>query len=222
MEASCAQKKIVIADDHVSVREGLIQMVDEDEALVVCAAVDNGVQLLKAVSYHEPDLVITDVWMPELDGLEAGIILKKEFAAVPLLAYVADENDYLLLRLLDAGFDGIVLKRASKKETITAIHSVLNGREYFCNTSDEKIKQLISKKRYNPRRKTIRQQFSDRELAVLQLLCKGKTSKEIAETMHLSERTIEGHRENMLRKTDSINVAGLVCYAFVSGLFKDL
>lgn len=197
-------------------------MVDEDEGLLACAAVENGVQLVKAVAHYEPDLIITDIRMPELDGLEAGLVLKKQFAATAMLAYVADETDYLILRLLEAGFDGIVLKRASKKEIISAIHSVLNGREYFCNTSEEKIKQLISKNRYNPRRKTIRQQFSGRELAVLQLLCKGQTSKQIAEIMQLSERTVEGYRESLLRKTDSINVAGLVCYAFGSGLFKDL
>ncbi len=222
MEAICVEKKIVIADDHVSVREGLVQMVDEDGGLVVCAAVDNGMQLLRAVAIHLPDLVITDIRMPELDGLEAGQQIKKDYGGTALLAYVGAENDYLILRLLEAGFDGIVLKRASKKETITAIHSLLSGREYYCNSVLQKIHHLISKNRYNPRRKTIKQVLNRREIEVLQQLCKGQTSKQIAEIMKLSERTIDGYRENLLRKTESINVAGLVSYAFGSGLLDGI
>ena len=222
MEATCVQKKIVIADDHVSVREGLIQMVDDDEAIFVCAAVSNGVQLIKAVANYQPELVVTDIRMPELGGLEAGMEIKKQFGATALLAYMAEESEYLFLKLLEAGFDGIVLKRASKNETLLGIHSILNGREYFCHTAEEKINNLIRKKMYNPRRKTIKPTLNDRELLVLQFICKGQTSRKIAEAMQLSERTVEGYREGLLRKTNCLNVAGLVSYAFGSGLIRDL
>ena len=222
METTNFQKKIVIADDHVSVREGLIQMVEEDDSLHVCAAVDNGLELLRAVAKHEPDLVVTDIRMLELGGLEAGLQIKKEFGATAVLAYSADESPYLLLKLLEAKFDGIVYKTASKKETVLAIHSVLNGRAYYCNSVLQKINILTRKNLYNPRHGTVQHELKPQELQVLLLLCKEQTSRQIAKIMKLSIRTIEGYRETLLNKTNSINVAGLVCYAYANGLINDL
>lgn len=220
MKATNFQKKIVIADDHVCVREGLIKMVEEDDSLLICAAVNNGVQLLKAVAKHQPDLVVTDIRMSELGGLEAGLQIKKQFSATALLAYSADESNYLLLKLLEARFDGIVFKTSSKKETVLAIHSVLNGRAYYCHAVQEKINDLSRKNLYNPRHGTIQNELKPQELQVLLLLCKEQTSRQIAQIMNLSERTIEGYRETLLRKTNSINVAGLVCYAYANGFLN--
>lgn len=213
-------KKIVIADDHVSVREGLINIIESCEGLIVSAAVENGHFLIQATRHFKPDLVITDIRMPELDGLEAAIVIKKMYPSIGLVAYVADENDFLFLKLLQAGFDGIVLKRSEKKETVMAINMVLNGHEYFCNGGQDRVNQLIRRRLYNPKQKTTKSFFSDREIQVLQLICRGLTSKQMAEEMQLSARTIESYRESLMRKTDTVNTAGLVNYAYAAGIIE--
>ena len=213
-------KRILIADDHISVREGLIQIVESAEDLQVVNAVDNCEDLLSAASLYKPDLVITDVRMPGMDGLDAGAILKERYPAMGLVAYINEENDFLFLQLLRAGFEGIVLKRAGKKETILVIEEVLKGLESYCNASGERINQLVRKKLYNPRRRQVRTILTDRELEVLRFICFGLTSRQIALEMLLSERTIESYRETLLEKTGSTNTAGLVSFAYTNGIVR--
>lgn len=213
-------KRIVIADDHVCVREGLIQIIESCEPLEVIAAVENGKRLVEAVAHYEPELVITDIRMPDMDGLEAAAVIMEKYPTTSIIAYVSDESDYLFMNMLEAGFDGIVLKRASKKETVMVINMVLNGYGGFCNAGQERVNQLVRREIYNPKRGTVKAFFSEREIAVLQGICAGQTSKKIAESIHLSERTIESYRENLLRKTGAQNSAGLVSYAFLAGIVQ--
>ncbi|MBC7934558.1 MAG: response regulator transcription factor [Rhizobacter sp.] len=213
-------KQIVIADDHVSVREGLINIIEGSESMEVLAAAENGLALINVVRQLEPELVITDVRMPGMDGIEAGGIIKQEYPKIGLIAYVADENDFLFLNLLGAGFDGIILKRSASKETILAINRVATGHEYFCNYSQERIRILIQKRLYNPKRKIVRSFLSSREHQVLLLICKGKTSKMAAEELNLSVRTIEDYRERLLKKADATNQAGLLHYAYTEGIIQ--
>ncbi len=213
-------KRIVIADDHVCVREGLMQIIESCEPLLVIAAVENGKRLIEAVAQFEPDLVITDIRMPDVDGLEAAAVIKDKYPTTALIAYVSDENDFLFMNMLEAGFDGIVLKRASKKETVMVINLVLSGHSGFCNSGQERVNQLVRRGIYNPKRGTVRAVFSEREIAVLQGICAGLTSKKIVESINLSERTIESYRESLLRKTGAQNTAGLVSYAFLAGIVK--
>lgn len=215
------RKKIIVADDHISVREGLIQIIESCETLMVSTAVGNGDMLLKAVEQFNPDLVITDIRMPELDGLDAGIIMKEKWPGIGLIAYMTEENDFLFLKLLQAKFDGIVLKRASKHETVLAINMVLQGHEFYCHAAQERVNQLIRKKLYNPKRKTIKPFFSERELQILKRICQGQTSNEMAAEMVLSKRTINSYREKLLHKTGLLNPAGLVSFAYRAGIIND-
>ncbi|MFT3982222.1 MAG: response regulator transcription factor [Ferruginibacter sp.] len=213
-------KKILIADDHISVREGLTQIIESVERMQVVKAVDNGADLLSAVTLYKPDLVITDVRMPEMDGVDAGAIIKERFPTMGLIAYINDENDFLFLQLLKAGFEGIVLKRAGKKEMIHVMEEVLKGNESYCNAAEERINQLVRKKLYNPKRRQVRPILTERELEVLRFICLGLTSRQIAHEMLLSERTIESYRETLLEKTEATNTAGLVSFAYVNGIIR--
>ena len=201
-------KRIVIADDHVSVREGLMQMIDGAKPLQVIAAVDNGKRLLEAVAQFEPDLVITDIRMPEMGGLAAAAVIRATFPRTALMGYVSDESDFLFMNMLEAGFDGIVLKRASKQDTILAIQVILSGHDSFCHASQERVNRLVRKGFFNPKRGTVRPFFTDREISVLQGICAGLTSKKIAEQIFLSERTIESHRGKSFAKNRGTQYSG--------------
>src|SRR6218665_639622 len=115
-----SKKSIIIADDHVSVREGLAQIIEGCEGVEIVAYADNGHSLVKLVELKKPDLVISDIRMPEMDGLDAAGVIKGLSPGTRMIAYIADETDYLFLQLLQADFSGIVLKRSSKKEMIMA------------------------------------------------------------------------------------------------------
>ncbi len=214
------QKKVVIADDHVSVREGLTQIIESCENFVVCAAACDGHTLMRAVEQHRPDLVISDIRMPVMDGIDAGILIKERFPEIAVIAYINDDSDYIFSKLLQAGFEGIILKRSSKKETIMVMNMVAEGHLFFCHGAEERVNQLIRKKLYNPKRRTVYSFFSEREIEVLRLICQELTSKQIAEEMGLSERTIDCYREKLLRKTACVNVAGLVSYAYGAGIVQ--
>ncbi len=210
--------KVVIADDHICVREGLTRIIESSPDFVVCAAAADGEMLIRAVRQYKPDLVMSDLRMPGMSGLDAGIIIKKEFPEIALIAYLADKSDFLFSELLGAGFDGIILKEAGKKETITVMNIVVKGNCFSCRAAETMINTMIQENRFNPKRRTVHRKLSDREIQVLKLLCHELTSKEIALEMKLRERTINCYRERLLKKTGCINVAGLVSYAYVAGI----
>jgi len=184
----------------------------------VVATVGDGEALVKAALFHKPDLVVTDLRMPGLDGLKAGQKIKQQLPAIYLIAYINEENDYLFLHLLKSGFDGIMLKRAGKKEIRRVMDMVLKGFEAFCNFSQERVSKLISKGLYNPKKGFVKLLLNVKEISVLKLICEGYTSKEIAERVNLSTRTVEEYREVLKEKTGTSNTAGLVSYAHMQGI----
>jgi two-component system, NarL family, response regulator NreC len=220
MEKEPGFKRIIVADDHVSVREGLTQIIECTSGVRVIKAVDNGDALIQATEQLHPDIVITDIRMPGKDGVEAGGIIKDKFPGIGLIAYISDENDFLFLNLLKAGFDGIILKRSERKETIMAINMVLAGQEYFCGAAQNRIRVLIQKGLYNPRRKTVKEILSNKEYEILLLTCKGLTSQQIASIILLSSRTVESYRSKLIKMAGVTNPAGLVHYAYASGIIE--
>lgn len=204
---------VVVADDHAYVREGLKEMLQGCEGIDVMAVVSDGVKLLKAVEEKRPDIVITDIRMPEMDGIEAAEIILQQYPCTGLIAISADDQEFLLLRLLEAGFKGILLKTAEKSETFCAIQNVFKGEDYYCRVAHEKIHKLVAAGLYHPGKRLIKKIFSEREDQILRMICDGMTSKKIGEILLLSIRTVESHREKLFLKTKTSNVAGLVKWA---------
>ena len=212
---------VVIADDHVYVRDAISEIVWGCDELELQAVVANGNALVKAVENYLPDIVLADIRMPEMDGLEACRIIKKAQAQTGMIAISADNQDYLFLQMLVAGFDGIILKSADKKDTLQAIMDVYAGENYYCRGAQECIHKLVLKGFYNPKKKTIKPLLNAKEEQILQLICTGNTTREIAVIFGLSERTIESYRENIFRKTGTVNLPDLVRYAMMSGMFRE-
>ena len=206
--------RIVIADDHAIFREGFkILMKNQGEMELVGEAGD-GEELLDVVASHHPDLVITDIKMPKLDGVQACKLLHESYPSVKVIALSMFNDDNLIVDMLEAGAAGYLLKNTNREELLNAVKAVHDGGNYYSLATSKKLAKLIADSKYNPmRHRNNPPKFSAREKEVMALICEQLTSKEIADRLGLSMRTIESHREKIQEKIGARNVIGIVIYA---------
>ncbi|MBN1180717.1 MAG: response regulator transcription factor [Bacteroidales bacterium] len=201
---------IVLVDDHKLFRNGLRFLISEIDNVEVVAEASNGIEFMEIIKNYKPDLVLMDINMPEMDGIEAS---KRALQLYPdltiLVLSMFGEEDYYNT-MIEIGVKGFLLKDADNTELQTAITRVLNGQTYF---SQELLLNLIRKK---DDKSDI--QLSSREKEVLTLICKGLSNYEISEKLFISQRTVERHRANLLDKTNSSNSISLVIYAIKNKL----
>lgn len=208
-----ARIKIAIADDHEIFREGFkLLLRDQDEVRLVGEA-ENGRELLQVVEECQPDVVIVDIKMPVLDGVDACKAIKKNFPDVQVIALSMFNEDSLIVDMLEAGAKGYLLKNTNKTELLTAVRTVYNGSTYYCSATSEKLTRMIANSKFNPYRNQPTVLFTSRELAIIELICQQYTSKEIGLKLGLSFRTVDSHREKIQEKTGAKNVIGIVIYA---------
>jgi DNA-binding NarL/FixJ family response regulator len=201
---------IIIVDDHKLFRSGLKYILEESGLYQVMAEASNGAEFLDILKNIAPDLVILDINMPVMNGIEAA---KKAIAVYPdlfiLILSMHSESEYYTT-LLETGVKGFVLKDADNDEFFTAIHKVLRGGTYF---SQELLLNIIRKESQTNTVKLTR-----REREVLELLSKGHSNQEISVFLHISQRTVERHRTILLEKTGSRNSVSLIVYAIKNKL----
>lgn len=208
-----ARIKIAIADDHEIFREGFkLLLRDQSEAALVGEA-ENGRELLKIVEETKPDVVIVDIKMPVLDGVDACKVIRKKFPDVQVIALSMFNEDSLIVDMLEAGAKGYLLKNTNKQELLTAVRAVYEGNTYYCSATSEKLTRMIADSKFNPYRNQPIVRFTPRELDIIKLMCQQYTSKEIASKLDLSIRTVESHREKLQEKTGAKNAIGIVIYA---------
>jgi DNA-binding NarL/FixJ family response regulator len=218
MTTNAEQFKIIIADDHVSVREGLAGILNSNPNFIVQDVVSNGMELKRAVEQQHPHLVITDIRMPDGDGLKIGGQLKARYPHLGLIAYTGFYRENVLLSILKAGFDGFVLKQSAKEEVLLAASMVLNGYQGFCNDSQRRVNRLIDQNYYNPVKPFVKMLLNERYVSIINYIAMGMTSEEIAKEMGLGIQTIHTYRKRALIKTGCNNPASLVQYAHIHGL----
>jgi DNA-binding NarL/FixJ family response regulator len=204
------KKKIVIADDHTLFRQGLKFILGEVENTEVVADVSNGQELIEATSRIKPDLIIMDISMPVLNGIEASRIILQHNPYMKILVVSMFDNEKYYQTLIDQGVKGFILKDADNSAFKEAVLNILSGRTYF---SQELLLRLIRKQKHNPN-----PDFTKRELEVLEQLCKGLTTCEIAEKLFVSVRTVENHKASLLTKTGCKNSLSLLLYAIKNNL----
>ena len=206
--------KIIVVDDHSLFREGIKLLIENEQLGHVVAEAENGKAFLELLQTHTPDLVIMDIEMPVMGGLEA---IRKSLAINPKLKFLVltmlnDKTNYT--DIVYAGAMGFVLKTAGKSEFERAINSIVNGESYF---SAEILRQLLLNKPTETNEKLLsdnkNNDLTEREQEVLQLLCKGLSVSEVAEKVFLSVKTIEAHRSVLLRKTKTRNTINLILHA---------
>jgi DNA-binding NarL/FixJ family response regulator len=180
----------------------------------------NGRQLITLAEKHNPDVILTDIKMPDIDGIEATRMITGKLPHIRIIALSMFDDDNLIIDMLEAGAKGYLLKNAHKKVIIEAIHTVYNNEPYYCNHSSAKLAAMIAASRFNPNKPMEKVAFTEKEKEVMLLLCQQLTTKEISAAMHLGVRTIEGYREKILEKTLARNTTGIAIYAIRHGLFK--
>lgn len=209
--------RVVLADDLPIFRNGMYLLLEKQKELEIVAEAGNGEELLECVQQQRPDVVITDIEMPVMNGIEATKAIKKEFPDTGVIALTMYGDDYLIEDMLEAGADGYLLKNTTLEELLMAVKTVKDGHPYFCNSTSLRLSKMIAKnKRLQHQKKA---DFSEKELEIIKLICEQYVSKEIADKTSLTHRTVEKYRDHIMQKTESRNVVGIVIYAIKHGIY---
>jgi DNA-binding NarL/FixJ family response regulator len=209
-----AKKKIqiILVDDHQLFRSGINFIIGETDDIEIVFEASNGQEFLENLHYFQPDVILMDINMPIIDGVEATRKALEKYPDLKILVLsMFGEVDYYNT-MIDLGVKGFILKDIDNEELIEAIRKVNNGGSYF---SQELLLQLIKNK---PTGEQI--DLTRREKEVLELICQGLSNQEISDKLFISQRTVERHRSSLLSKTDSKNSVSLVVYAIKNGLVK--
>jgi two-component system invasion response regulator UvrY len=206
--------KIIIADDHTIVREGLKQILNETQDIVVADEAGNGRELLKKLREGHYDAVVLDISMPGLNGLDALKQIKSIEPDLPVLILSMHPEEQYAVRVLRAGASGYITKESASDELIHAVRIIVKGRKYISQTVAEKLVLELSA----DKEKLLHEALSDREYQVLCLIASGKTVTEIAGDLFLSVKTISTYRTRILQKMHMNNNAQLTQYAVQNGL----
>lgn len=214
------QISIIIADDHSFFRSGLQQVLAYTGAYNLVGEAADGEELITLVKDLEPDLVIADIGMPKLNGIEATKIIYSSNLKTKVIGLSMHTEESIILEMMVAGAMGFMEKNIVKEDLYEAIESVvIDNQFYFPSSTSERLIEMIQECGYRPFpvQKAL---FTERELEVIHLTCKEFSNKEIADKLELSKRTIETHRVRIMEKMRVKTVAGLVAYAFTNGIVK--
>lgn len=206
--------KIILVDDEILFRKGISFLLDREVNLKIIFEASNGNELINFLRTNEnlPDIIIMDLKMPVLNGVEATKIIRKEFPHIKIIALTSYDSKSFVANMIDVGAVSYLLKNAEPQDLIYTINEVAEKGFYYTDYILGIIKDdlLVNK---NANRNYESNVLSKREIEVLKLICLQKSTAEIAEQLFISPRTVEGHRNNLLLKTESRNIAGLVVYA---------
>jgi DNA-binding NarL/FixJ family response regulator len=205
---------VVITDDHNLFRKGIYSIIEDFEFVGKIYEAGNGIELLDLLNdlEHKPDVVLLDIKMPGMDGIETTVQIKKQFPEVKILILTMEDDEQIILHLVSEGVNGYLLKNADPGELEVALSKLIDNDFYFPTEISDLVLRNIQNKSKNEI--NLFPELSEREMQVLELICKENTAPEIAGILSISKRTVEGHRRKLLEKTGTKNMAGLVVFAF--------
>ena len=204
--------QVIIADDHELIIDGLTMTLGQIPEVELLGEASNGEQLVRLTRKTKPDVIITDVKMPVMDGIQATKQIKSEFPHIGIIALSSYDEEHLISDMLAAGAKGYLLKTAHKSEIYKAIQTVFKNQNYYCRETNARLSEMVVNKGHHPS-KDCKEKFSERERQVISLICKGLTSPQIAEQLNLKRRTVERYRDSIMEKMDVHNSAGVVAFA---------
>ncbi len=210
--------RILLADDHETVREGLKLIINAQMDMEVCGEAGDGQAAVKSARELQPDVVVMDVTMPEVNGLEATQKLKQLNPQIKILTLTRHTDDGYLKELLRAGANGYVLKQSASSELLRAIRAVAAGGNYLDPTIAGRVIGGYAKKPFSTQNQNT---ISEREMEVLRQIAWGYSNKEIAAMLSISVKTVEAHKANAMRKLDMSNRIDIVRYAILQGWLQD-
>lgn len=213
--------RILLAEDHNTVREGIKMLVDAQPDMEVIGEAADGLAAIEQTRLLNPDLLVMDISMPELNGLKATEKLRREFPELKILTLTRHTDDGYLQQLIKAGVNGYVLKQSAPTELINAIRTVRSGRSYVDSGLTHKVLGGYVARRSGPMRGEGTREISDREGEVLRFIARGYSNKEIAGRLDLSVKTVEAHKSNAMRKLNMRSRIEIVRFAILQGWLEE-
>jgi len=209
--------RIIIADDHTIVRHGLTRLLQQDSDVEVVAQAQNGHATVELARELSPDIVVMDVGMPDLNGIDATQQILRENSKIKVLALSMHSGRKFVVAMLKAGASGYLLKDCALEELTTALQTIMSGKIYLSPAITDIVVDSYVRQPAESEKSAF-SVLSQREREVLQLMAEGNTTKQIALHLHISPKTVEGHRLRLMSKLDIDNVAQLTKYAIQEGL----
>lgn len=204
--------KILLVDDHQIMLDGIRSLLKSDKQIEIVGEATRCSLALQNIPALKPDIVITDIHMPEMNGIEFTRELKKLYPGIKILALSMSGEENMIHEMLDAGISGYVIKNTGKEELKEALLHIYNGEVYF----SAEIAAILTRALLHKRKEELepgRPKLTQREIEIVQLIAKEYSNEKIAKELFISERTVETHRKNIFRKTDTKSVIGLMKYA---------
>jgi len=212
--------RLIIADDHEIFRDGLALMLSRQKDIILLGQASNGKELAELTEQQNPDVIITDIKMPVMDGIQASRLILKKQPDTKIIALSMFDEETLIVDMLEAGAKGYLLKNADKQEVLDAIETVYEDKTYYCHHTSARLTNMIVKSNFNPYKKKEPVSFNEREIEIIKLICQQNSSKEISDKLYLSSRTVEGYRTKILEKMNAKNTVGVVVYALKHNLIE--
>jgi DNA-binding NarL/FixJ family response regulator len=210
---------VVMADDHEIFRDGFRLTLSKAADIHLVAEARDGIELVEMVEKYQPHVVITDIKMPRMDGIEAARKITAAWPHIGIIGLSMFDDEELIVEMLEAGAKGYLVKNADKAELIEAIKTVYQEDTYYCRHTSNRLTKLLGRSRINAHLKKDKPEFNEKEIELIKLICQEFTNKEISEKLFLSIRTVEGYRLKILEKMRVKNTVGLVVYAIQNQLF---
>ena len=207
--------KLLIADDHKILLDGIVSLLQPEDSFEVAATAGNGYEVMELVNKNDYDVCLLDINMPGMDGMEAAKLIKASKPDIKIIILTTYNDKEIISELIHIGVSGYLLKNSDKLELVEAIKKVMSGRNYFSAEVEEIIMQGVAEKK-----NTEVIVLTEREIEIVKLLGREYTNEKIATELHISYRTVETHRKNIMQKTKSHNLAGLLKHAYGKGLIK--
>ena len=209
--------KLFILDDHQMLIDGLKALLINEKQYSIIGEATKGATALELISKNVPEIVLTDINMPEMDGIEFTRTLIQKHPTVKVIALSMFGEKSTISEMLDAGVSGYILKNTGKKELVDALEKVASGGMFFSDEVSAEMMKAMSE-RGQRREEETRVHLTDREKEIIKLIAKEYSNAKIGDTLFISERTVETHRKNIFRKTETKTVVGLIKYAIENKL----
>ncbi len=210
---------VILADDHTLFRQGMCKLLDVLDGITVTHDAADGVELMQLLDEKgvRPDVILMDLDMPRLNGIEATAMIRRQYPLIKVIVLSVHDDEKFIARMIENGADGYLFKNAEITEVEKAIRDVIaNGYYFNSSTVAAMRKSAVLKNKTLTFNNLV--ELTPRETEVLKLICEELTAAEIAQTLFISTRTVDGHRQNLLDKTGARNTAGLVIYAVKNNL----
>ncbi len=212
--------EVMLVDDHSIVRQGIKSLISQDQGIKVVAEASDGKEALDLVKTKQPDVIVMDITLPVLNGIDASIAIKKRDKNVKILILSMHENRVFIEKALDCGIKGYLLKESAADEIIKAIKEVYAGRYYLSSKISSLVIQDYVENKKSKAKLSPKTTLTSRERSVLQLVAEGLSNKEIAKKLNLALKTVLVHRNNIMRKLNTHNQAQLIRFALKEGIIS--